>query len=428
MNNRLSLHQFLNRRYLIMMALLTGIFTFLVSFMNWSGMDDTTGYYMLYEAEVLSEFYQVGEKIDEFDPGIKEYYWGRDNLPGHLQKLIAENELKSNYATLFTLDNEFVYILPFELPGKSVTFYVVHIFEYDIYAINNKNLRLNFSALAIITFLIILIIIFRLNQKVIKQLQHFDGWLKGLVAAKPADLEKHSLPDSVQFDELVTSGTNLQVSLLKQRELQLIEQKLLQREKEFLASLSHELRTPISVIAAAIALLNKRDTLSSKDKKVVEKLARANGNMKLLTNTILQVWRKQPSEETPEPLVLAHISKQAIQDCLSFCRSELEFNLDVTSESAKELDVTLVQIVINNLLKNACQYAEKEISVQVGQDYFVITNTFDSHQEAHKQQVSDSQLYGFGFGLYLVETICQQQSWLLDISNEAPVFRVEVRF
>ena len=48
-----SLHRYLNQRYLAILLLLITLFGALILFMRSSAMDDTTDYYMHYDAQVL---------------------------------------------------------------------------------------------------------------------------------------------------------------------------------------------------------------------------------------------------------------------------------------------------------------------------------------------------------------------------------------
>ena len=73
-----SLQSFLNQRYISICIAIFMPFLLLIGYMNYWGMDDTSDYYMKYEAQVLSEHYSPYSEIIEFDEGFKEYYWGMD--------------------------------------------------------------------------------------------------------------------------------------------------------------------------------------------------------------------------------------------------------------------------------------------------------------------------------------------------------------
>jgi signal transduction histidine kinase len=75
-----------------------------------------------------------------------------------------------------------------------------------------------------------------------------------------------------------------QKSITTQYQLQ---QYLIEREKHFLSSLSHELRTPIAIISAAVTLLKNNDKLLPKDIENLDKLNNANLTMKQLSHTLL---------------------------------------------------------------------------------------------------------------------------------------------
>jgi len=421
----MSLQEYLNRRYFAASGLLVLISISLISFMNYSGMDDTTEYYMLYEGEVLTEHYPAFADILESDPGVKEYYWGDDNLPSAYKDLIVEQTLVPNRAMLFSVEHGHLYVMPYVGESRDMPFYIIHWFPYDEFAVSNERLKLMISGFAILLLVFVMAFVSRSNRNVSHQLQEFDLWLKALGKRPLSELQSYPMSSNIRFSELIASGETVFVSLEKQHELQQKQAQMVQREKEFLASLSHELRTPIAVIAAAISLMKKRDKLSDKDKSVLEKLAKANGNMKLLTTTILQVWRKQESPTSNERIELAELMAVAIDDCKSYSRGELEFKVEINERLTISTDPTLVRIVFDNLLRNACQYADEDrVDIVLSGTKLKIEN---GHANNDRDEV-DGLPYGYGFGLYLVETICRRHEWPITVSDQAAKFTVEISF
>ena len=416
-----SLTYYLNRRYLLIIGLVVAAFTALISFMNWSGMDDTTEHYMFYEAEVLTEHYQPGQNVAEFDAGRKEYYWGQENLPKRYAKLVEGGQLELDEASLFFEGSQYIYILPFSLPDENSIFYVIHIFAHDEYAKSNQSIRLSLSFLSFLLFVLLIFFITRVNRRVAEQINVFEDWMANISKQSATEYPDAKIPDKVCFSELLGAAERLQNSLQTQYELGQVEKDRVKREKDFLSSLSHELRTPISVIAAAISVHKKRNELSDKDNKVLDKLARANGNMKLMTSTLLQVWRKQKSANKPISLSLAQRVTKSIESSYAYCSSNIRINLEISSRESVVADESLVEIALVNLLRNACQYtSDANIDVSVSKTKIRIKNAYDSDH-----QYADSN-YGFGFGLYLVETICQQQGWPFHVRNENSCFIVEI--
>ncbi|WP_448547688.1 sensor histidine kinase [Thalassotalea fusca] len=418
-----SLAHYLNRRYLLILALIIAAFTALISFMNWSGMDDTTEYYMFYEAEVLTEHYQPNQTVVEFDSGRKEYYWGKNNLPARYIKLIEEDNIELDEASLFFVENQYIYILPFSLPALNTVFYVIHIFSQDDYAKSNQSVRLSLSFVSFLLFVLLIFLVTRLNRKVTDQINLFDRWMTKISEQSANAYPDTAIPEKINFRELVKAASRLKTSLQSQYELRQIESERVKREKDFLSSLSHELRTPISVIAAAIAVLKKRNQLSEKDAKVLDKLARANSNMKLMTGTLLQVWRKQKSANEPVNLVLSEQLAHLVEESEVYCSATVQFHLDICSHEPIQADISLIEITLGNLLRNACQYtADNNVHISVTQSTVTVSNAFEQeHQHIDLN-------YGFGFGLYLVETICKQQNWQFTVDKNKNRFVVEIEF
>ena len=160
-----SLHQFLNQRYLAILVLLIIVFSAVIVFMRYSAMDDTTDYYMYYDAQVLSEYYQVTDDIIEFDAGRKEYYWGVKRLPKRYQVLLEINDDQSNLVLdeghLYKLEDKIIYILPYYSIEKAEIFFVLHLFDLKGEAVFYQSWQNAFIFL--VTLFLLLVIFYSLH-------------------------------------------------------------------------------------------------------------------------------------------------------------------------------------------------------------------------------------------------------------------------
>ncbi|SFD58559.1 sensor histidine kinase [Pseudoalteromonas denitrificans] len=417
MKSSVTLNQFLTRRYASILGLLVVLFIFLISFMNLTGMDDTTEYYMLYEAQVLSEYYQIPDDILEFDSGKKEYYWGVEQLPKKYQDKLNTQEQKANTAYLFEHNNQYIYTLFYQNPERSALFIVVHIFEQNNQSYHSQILRIELTLLLLLILLIVIGFIIFTNKKVTSQVGRLHLWVMALTNE---NTNSYKLPDDLDFEELKNTAETLVLSYQKQQELNMKEQAILSREQAFLSTLSHEMRTPIAIISAASDLLNKRNTLSDKDKDTFKKVTKANNNMKQLTETLLQLWRKQP--------ILNEIEKISLTELVNSIIEQLELDssiIKVENKNDKPIEAQriLVSIVVTNLLRNAYQYiGNGQIEITIDKDALVISNYFD------KNITTSDEKFGFGIGLYLVEKICVQNNWGIHTHIEDSIFSVETLF
>ncbi len=97
----ISLRYYLVSRYAVILILLILFFVFSIIYLQFHDMDDTSEYYMEYEAYTLTNIYNVGDEITEFDTGLKEYYWGLATLPKSYQMLIAEDPPEMEQLNLY---------------------------------------------------------------------------------------------------------------------------------------------------------------------------------------------------------------------------------------------------------------------------------------------------------------------------------------
>ena len=436
-----SLRQYLNRRYLIVFSFITIIFSALLIYIHWWGMDETSKYYMAYEAQVLSDYYQPQDNIVEFDLGIKEYYWGREKLPRKYQQQLGDAPLQDNELIYYSSKNHAVYILPYFNQHKKKWFFVIHIIANGSSNFANLQIQNVLSIILLTMMLSVLFFMFRTNHSVARQLKDFHLWLHQVTDNSETLPE---IPKNIVFTELIDSANTLQTSLAEQRKLQ--QQALInvQREQHFLSTLSHELRTPIAIILAATTLIEKRNQLSDKDQAALAKLNKATQKMRQLTDTLLQLWRQQPSTEQASRFFLHSVVEQLIEEGQRHLKQHLPlFKTTVTDEKLIIARASLVEMVVSNLINNACQYnTAGDIAIAIDGLQLSIINQIDDNASAdnlgtqlqdntadsiEKYQRSDD-LYGFGLGLYLVETICRQQQWQFTTSIHKQQFKAQVIF
>jgi signal transduction histidine kinase len=363
-----SLHRYLNQRYLAILILLIILFTAMIFFIRFSAMDDTTDYYMHYDAQVLSEYYKIADDIVEFDVGRKEYYWGKNRLPKRYQNLIGiQSEpmtLVINKTQLYQMADKFIYILPYYSVAKDEIFFVLHLFDIKSEVMFYQSWQNNFILLVTLLLLFVIFYSLHTNRQISQQMEDFTVWIQSMSCLKYQALRQQTQPKTLSFTELISSGNYLHSSLITQYELQKKEQISLTREKHFLSCLSHELRTPIAIMSAALTLLNKSEKIIAKDKEKLIKLHKAHLNMKQLTNTLLQLWRGQQGVKLGQIKVFNKIFllDELVENSMSFCqqqflRKDISFALKITGNTKLFAQVELADILISNLLQNSCQYS-----------------------------------------------------------------------
>ena len=191
------------------------------------------------------------------------------------------------------------------------------------------------------------------------------------------------------------------------------------KEKLFLRHASHELRTPIAILASNVELIDRltdRPERTDMEQAAFVRQYRALDDVQLLMETLLWINRQSNSLPASEKLDL----RSELDDTIEHYRYLLDANtvsLSIIGESAEALaPVAAVRMVLSNLVRNAFQYTiEGEVRISVRPGELSIENTtteLDSNSEAR-----DDDDYGFGLGLELVALICQRFDWRCEATD-----------
>lgn len=174
----------------------------------------------------------------------------------------------------------------------------------------------------------------------------------------------------------------------------------LERERETLAFLGHELRTPLQSARTSLALLNEdRDNTAA-----WQRLQRAHGRLVRATHTVLWLGAGGPvaagANCEVSPVVEALVAEFA--PLASSRQQSIESAVDVSVCWA--LPAEVVETVLANLLLNAIQHGGPgQIRLRLDGEGMRMVNPASATPEAS----------GFGLGLELVQRLLERFNWCL---------------
>lgn len=213
---------------------------------------------------------------------------------------------------------------------------------------------------------------------------------------------------------------------------------LTRMKMDFLTAISHELKTPLSLILAPVSQL-MRKTKNSENKKSLEGVHR---NALKINNLIQEVmaFDKAENQDLSIPNLLnsqidlvAYVKQitEEWQNNTAYAHLEFYFSSDIESVFIYT-DVSKLGSILNNLLSNACKYNRQEkgsVAVKINKgegtlNLAIVDTGIGIGQEdlpyicsKFYRSSSDevNRLEGTGVGLYLVKNYCDQLGWEMDI-------------
>lgn len=204
----------------------------------------------------------------------------------------------------------------------------------------------------------------------------------------------------------------------------------LTRERLFTSDVSHELRTPLMVLASSCELLMEYPGLNDRARSQVERIARATEEMQELVKTFLMLARAQRDEgAVASRTTIKEVGDELIgvwRDTIE--QKGLKLRYVVNATSSQLYNATFLQSVMGNLLRNAAHYTDEGfICLTLEADGFKVEDSGVGIPEEQREAMfqpfvrgGEKRGEGLGLGLSLVQRICDDQGWVVSLSENPP--------
>jgi signal transduction histidine kinase len=253
--------------------------------------------------------------------------------------------------------------------------------------------------------------------------------LAGLLVKQVTDLAervKLLAPGDVQGMLLVQPDMDEEVAQLARAldDYQTRIKRILQREQEFTANISHELRTPITTILTSCELLVAYPNLPDRIRIRINMIEAAATRMGEQLQALLFLAREQ-SLGALEPVAVAECVNDVAESLqMEINRKNLSFEMMVDQNVIMVLNRQALHTALTNLLRNAVQHTEngfiriefknKCLSVSdsgVGIDPVYLPLLYERYFRGSTQGE------GLGIGLAIVKRICAHYDWVIEVDS-----------
>ena len=233
--------------------------------------------------------------------------------------------------------------------------------------------------------------------------------------AAPIELPQHLPPNEIGYlaDVVKSSVDKLQAAL--------------QREADFTRDISHELRTPTTVLKFLVERVDDATGLSvQQGKQLREMVTRIEE-----TSTVLLALAREESVQTESLSLLAELENCVVSHRKLSGLDDFELHINVPSSYRIQANQNLLQLMLTNLINNAILHAsEPVLHIELKGHALHWSNPVGDQtpENVTESSVKGPASRGLGQGLHLVKRICELSQWQLETVVEPPIFRVVVQF
>jgi signal transduction histidine kinase len=200
-----------------------------------------------------------------------------------------------------------------------------------------------------------------------------------------------------------------------------------ERERTFIASASHELRTPMAVIAGASELALQQPGLGAGARHQLTRIRRTAGEVEHLI-ALLLVLAKDPARlaQASDHIALDALLPRIVEDHLHLTDGKaLAVTLGALPPCSIEAPLPIVQAAIGNLLRNAIENSDRgEIVVRLEAPATVVIEdpghgmTPEEISAIYARVARGGGSGGDGIGLDLIARLCEHLGWALRLTSQ----------
>ncbi len=227
-----------------------------------------------------------------------------------------------------------------------------------------------------------------------------------------------------------------------------IEKELSERQKNFLLSITHELKSPIASNKLQLQTLQKRELDRPKQQEIIANAINDTNRLNNLVENILLVAKMENQKMYVylERVNLSEYITTGINQMIESFNYSQKINLSIDKDVFLPIDRTLFPSIIINLFENAVKYSPPESTISIclvnSNSNIVLSvsdqgigvpenervNIFNKFYRVGNEETRKAK--GTGLGLFIVRFIVKQHNGVVQIKNNKPqgsIFEIEFK-
>lgn len=266
--------------------------------------------------------------------------------------------------------------------------------------------------------------------------QHHDPQL---IIEKGNELEKKLYSRWVMIiGEAIVFIVLITIVFFKVRNTFKKEAELTSQQKNFLLSITHELKSPIASAKLQLETLLKRELDKEKQKELISNAITDTDRLNKLVENILLAAKidNKGFELYKEKVNLSEYLEEGMKQTIQTFNPKQNVILDIQPNVSFSIDKTIFPSIVLNLFENAVKYSPETSSIKIGlkeQGNGVILSVQDEGNgipEEEKQNIfkkfyrvgneETRKTKGTGLGLYIIKYIVEKHSGTIVVKNNHP--------
>lgn len=225
-------------------------------------------------------------------------------------------------------------------------------------------------------------------------------------------------------------GADREIQILSDALKHLVERvkDFLAREREFTRDVSHELRSPLTVVRVACDLVLKEPSIEDRARKSVLKIQRAALQMSNLVEAFLLLAREADRHIEESAVCINDLLMEEIDRARSLVEGRsVVIQTEFTDRVVVRAPERVVSVLLGNLLRNACTYTDEgSVTVSVSGQRVTIADTGIGMSQQDQDLAfhafsrgSQARPGGHGVGLNIVRKLSERFGWPVSLRSRA---------